>query len=116
MKVGKKSRLEAFKLLNKTKLGEKYGLKAERNLCEIVQLAKFHHSIQERRCNEELPQRAISREENIERKIKQLANQIGLTVRFDGDPRGYTVKLFFPGGETWNTWGGPENGYGVGEK
>lgn len=36
-------------------------------------------------------------------------------VRRDGDPRGYPVKIHWPGAEC-NTWGGKEAGYGIGEE
>lgn len=52
------------------------------------------------------------REAQIERRIKQLCDEIGLPVDFGGDPRGYTVKVFFPSGK-YNTWGGAESGYGI---
>lgn len=52
------------------------------------------------------------REAQIERRISELASEIGCKANFGGDPRGYTVKLILPGGE-YNTWGGKEEGYGV---
>ena len=52
------------------------------------------------------------REGQIERRIKEVCDAIGLPVEFGGDPRGYTVKVFFPSGK-YNTWGGAESGYGV---
>jgi len=35
---------------------------------------------------------------------------------FPGDPRGFTVKLHAPNGQVFNTWGGAETGYGIGDK
>ena len=52
------------------------------------------------------------REKQIERRIAELAEQIGVKAYFGGDPRGYTVKLHLPSG-AYNTWGGAESGYGV---
>lgn len=52
------------------------------------------------------------REAQIERRIKELAESIGCRVKFGGDPRGYTVRVFFPSGK-YNTWGGSDEGYGV---
>jgi hypothetical protein len=41
------------------------------------------------------------------------------TVELSGDPRGYVVKLLAPTEELrrslWNTWGGAESGFGVGQ-
>lgn len=56
--------------------------------------------------------RIEKREAQIERRITEIAAELGLTVDFGGDPRGYTVKLHLPNG-AYNTWGGKESGYGV---
>ena len=52
------------------------------------------------------------RQEQIEKRIQQVCELIGCTVRFGGDPRGYTVSVFLPSGR-YNTWGGAESGWGV---
>lgn len=49
----------------------------------------------------------------IEERVRALAAKNGATVNLSGDPRGYVVKLHLPSGR-YNTWGGPESGYGVG--
>ena len=36
----------------------------------------------------------------------------GVRATFEGDPRGYVVKLHCRGGE-YNTWGGVESGWGI---
>jgi hypothetical protein len=46
---------------------------------------------------------------------EQLRGHIGGSItgmRFGGDPRGFTVKLFLKSGK-YNSWGGVEEGYGV---
>lgn len=48
-----------------------------------------------------------------ERRVHTLAARMGATVKFNGDPRGYVVKLTLPSGR-YNTWGGKGEGYGIG--
>jgi hypothetical protein len=52
------------------------------------------------------------REARIELRIATIAAETGFRVDCGGDPRGYTVRIYFPDG-TYNTWGGKESGYGV---
>lgn len=37
----------------------------------------------------------------------------GITVKFGGDPRGFTVKCHFPKTRAYNSWGGVEEGFGI---
>ena len=48
----------------------------------------------------------------IEARMTAICAELGITPNFDGDPRGYTVKVHLPTGAS-NTWGGREEGYGV---
>ena len=59
--------------------------------------------------------RCERREARIESRIATIAAETGFRVECGGDPRGYTVKIFFPD-DSFNTWGGRENGYGVPQK
>ncbi len=52
------------------------------------------------------------RTQQLERRITEICQSIGVRPNFGGDPRGYTVKLHLPTG-VYNTWGGAEEGYGV---
>ncbi len=52
------------------------------------------------------------RTEQLERRITEICQSIGVRPNFGGDPRGYTVKLHLPTG-AYNTMGGQEEGYGV---
>lgn len=52
------------------------------------------------------------REAQVERRIKEICEELGICVKFGGDPRGYTVTVFLPSGKS-NTWGGKEEGYGI---
>ena len=51
-----------------------------------------------------------AQEKRMERLITKAATDIGLTVDFQGDPRGYTVKVQLPDGRS-NSFGG--DGWGV---
>lgn len=86
------------------------------NLCRLVKLAREHNALQVHNCNGTMTPRMESRERNIERDIQAIASQVlGLRVTFSGDPRGYTVKLHAdPECNFYNTWGGLEEGYGIG--
>ncbi len=56
--------------------------------------------------------RLEKRQEQIENRIKAICAAFGLRVECGGDPRGYTVKVFFPSNK-YNTLGGPESGWGI---
>lgn len=114
MRFGKKTIQEAETVKSKFNLGEKFGLCLD--IREAVRLAKEHHSIQEAKCCYEISTARITREKNIENRITTIAEQYDLGVHFDGDPRGFTVKLHAKDNSVWNTWGGAETGYGIGLK
>lgn len=86
---------------------------------DMVNKAKRHHTIQTRYCSEEMTEevRTITerKEAALEKDIREIAERYGLRAKFDGDPRGFTVKLHAPGGDVWNTWGGASTGYGIGD-
>jgi len=74
----------------------------------LIRLATGHHKAMEDYCNgidiydddgEPLPKLASLRE-----RITDTADIMGCGVVFSGDPRGCTVKLTMPNGET-NDWG-----------
>ncbi len=72
-------------------------------------------------CNgpdDETGHRAAS-EERIAGQVKALCESRGWRVRFNGDPRGYAVKVLglkdAYGRPAYNTWGGESDGYGVPE-
>ena len=48
----------------------------------------------------------------LETKIVAVCTPFKLRCELGGDPRGYTVRLYFKSG-IYNTWGGGEAGYGV---
>ena len=78
--------------------------------------AARYATIQERWCSEEMSDRTTAaleaKEQRIEARITSLLQPHGITVKFGGDPRGFTVKLHLPSGRS-NSWGGPEEGFGI---
>jgi hypothetical protein len=70
---------------------------------ELLRLAKRHGQLQEKACNEQVPE---GHDKGCEDAITSLCNALGVpAVLFSGDPRGYTVKLKLPSGRS-NHWGG----------
>lgn len=64
------------------------------------------------RLQEEREKWIEKREGQIEKRIAKIVEPFGLRVRFGGDPRGFTVALYFPD-NSYNSWGGQENGWGI---
>lgn len=64
------------------------------------------------RLQEKWDARIERQEKQIERRMAEIAAELGVPIRFGGDPRGYTVKLTLPSGR-YNSFGGREEGYGV---
>lgn len=92
----------------------RFGLASRRLVELMVTKAKRLHRIAENHCNGREYKGMLTREANLEKMISELAKGFGLTVVFDGDPRGYVVKLHAPNKDVYNTWGGKESGYGIG--
>jgi hypothetical protein len=91
-----------------------FGLKARDEIQDMVRYAKSLHKIAEHDCNGTMTTRMERQSENTEHKIQVIAKKYGLRATFDGDPRGYVVKLHSPKSDVYNTWGGAESGYGIG--
>lgn len=43
--------------------------------------------------------------ESTENRVKQLADELGIPVEFNGDPRGPSIKFYLPSGR-YNSWDG----------
>jgi hypothetical protein len=86
------------------------------NAFEAVRLARRYNKIQEDRCNGEMSSMKEAEEENTETKILNIVQPHGVSATFGGDPRGYSVKLHAPTQDVYNTLGGKEEGYGIGEE
>lgn len=94
-------------------------------ICSLIaRLARTHCRLQEISCSDhELTPAEQKREAQIEARIRQLVASLPeridsphgkgtLSVEFQGDPRGYTVKIVVPGDRGGNTWG-LDGRYGV---
>lgn len=78
---------------------------SEKAARELIGLAAAHHRLQEQACNgfhtENATKGHATREARTEKRILELAAEVGAVgVNFGGDPRGATVKLKFPNGES----------------
>ena len=69
---------------------------------ELLRLSRRHSRLQERACNEKT---FPGYDAKCEASIKAICDKHGLKVEFGGDPRGFTVKIRLPGGQS-NHWGG----------
>ena len=85
----------------------------------LVADARVLHRLAERECNDDrtpdVQAADEKKDEKYSRRVRETLKPFGVSVRFNGDPRGYPVKLFFTYHERiYNTWGGAEEGYGIG--
>lgn len=83
---------------------------------KMVRLAKKHQHYQGLLCNRELTPGEVKADLKVEEQLRVIVKEEigkGCTVRFMGDPRGYTVRLLGFDDDAFNTWGGKESGYGV---
>jgi len=83
---------------------------------ELLALARRLNRYNETECNYGLSERQQKNVERLEKRVREmLPPQVGVT--FNGDPRGYAVKLHFASGvyNTWGgkTWGGKKKGWGI---
>jgi hypothetical protein len=75
----------------------------------LIKLGRRAERDAERVCNEEGYE---SKDEQIEKRARAIAEKYGLTADTQGDPRGYCLRLH-GAGLRGNSWGGDEAGYGV---
>lgn len=116
MKFGKATQNEAHELIRHfARYGYVFGPETMPTFCEAIKLAKNYNSIEVRHCNQHKLKNDAGRLANIEKRIKELMKPLNLTPTFDGDPRGYMVKLHTPNRDVYNTMGGKCGGYGIGE-
>tara|TARA_Y100000034_G_C6519591_1_gene223560 strand:- start:5 stop:505 length:501 start_codon:yes stop_codon:yes gene_type:complete len=104
-------------LLMRTRRDDVDALRAARSMvrdaCTLGRLAV-------KECNgEHVPQDLREREAHCVRRIETWCTRFGLKASFNGDPRGYPVKITglvdAYGRPTYNTWGGAVDGWGIGE-
>lgn len=92
-------------------MGREYPKATAKDVDELLVLARRHGVAAVRVCNRGSDS-DVARKDAVEARIEALCAGVGVRVKFGGDPRGYTVKVFFPSGRS-NTWGGAEDGWGV---
>ena len=87
---------------------EEYGLTSS-DLDRLHRYETALHRISERQCSEEMSEaetaRVERREAAAEKAVQKIAEAHGLTVRFNGDPRGGAIRLVLPSGKS-NNWDG----------
>lgn len=79
-------------------------------VAELYRLAKRYHRMCEVACEREQTKQELAAEARIEARIRDAVEPFRLAVTFQGDPRGYCVKVQIPGAS--NTWG--NGGWGIG--
>jgi len=83
----------------------------------VVAARKLHRSY-EISCNRSQTESELTIEAELESFMRVTCKAMAVDVKFNGDPRGFPVKLHFgptPESQPGNTWGGAEDGYGIGE-
>lgn len=121
MKHGKHTIEQATKLIEAMRRGkvkafhvDHFGLYERNEIQDMVRMSKSYSRIQEHDCNGTKTKRMESTERGLEKRISAIAEKFGLKVEFQGDPRGFTVKLHAQKSNVYNTLGGSESGYGIG--
>jgi hypothetical protein len=71
----------------------------------LRRLAMRLHRSYENACNREQSERELRRERRTEARVLQLCHELGVSVRFNGDPRGGPVQIPCSKEEA-NGWGG----------
>ncbi len=78
---------------------------------ELIALARRLDRYNEIECNYGLTEHQQANIKRLKAEVRDLLpSTIGVT--FDGDPRGFAIKLHFSSG-AYNTWGGRETGWGI---
>lgn len=75
---------------------------------EIIRLAHGLHRVCEADCNDGGNPAREKREARMLAKVTALVAEVvpGAEVKYQGDPRGYVVKIKFPADQPSNEWGG----------
>lgn len=88
------------------------GTEAIANFVEAVMpRAKRSSKLAETACNRQLSAKEQAEDEANDAEIRRLCKDFGVTVRLNGDPRGFVVKFVLPDGRS-NDMGGEEWGIG----
>ena len=81
-------------------------------VAELLSMARRLDRYNEVECNYGVSEAQQKRIANLEKRVTALCGELGISCHFNGDPRGYAVKLHLPDG-AYNTWGGKEEGWGI---
>ena len=82
--------------------------------CEaLIRQAHALDRLNEVECNRGLTPGETARQERLEKRVREIAADLGLSVKFNSDPRGASVRLLLPCTKRYNTWGGEEEGWAV---
>lgn len=79
---------------------------------ELLRLADRLHHYAEAACSYSLTATQEKRVTTLEARVKEICDGWNIKVKFNGDPRGYVVKLLLPD-ESYNSWGGKGEGWGL---
>lgn len=88
---------------------------------DVWEMANRMAEIAEADCNRGLSREEKREDTRLEMKIVDLLQEINpdIRVQFSGDPRGHVVRVLFPLDEDenrpYNTWGGMDHGFGIGD-
>lgn len=84
----------------------------------LVRYARTLTRYAERECNEGLTPAEDREVERLETAVNKRCAALGFRATHNGDPRGFSVKLQLqpddPENQPYNTWGGAEDGWGIG--
>jgi len=95
-------------------LGKRPPREAAYDATELCKSANSLNRLNEIACNCGLSERQEQRRQNLQTRIKAVLERAGLVLNhFESDPRGYAVYIDLPDG-SYNSFGGRENGYGIG--
>ena len=70
-------------------------------------------AINTRACDRAVAPRDASRQKSTCAKVADMAAQLGISIQFDDDPRGSSVRIMTPKSGRYNSWGGAESGWYV---
>jgi len=97
-----------------TSVGKRGPRQAADDAAEICTLARSLHRLNEAACKGGLDDRQEKRMSSLQKTLQDALDRAGLTLNhFENDPRSYAVYINLPDG-FYNSFGGEENGYGIG--
>ena len=95
-------------------IGKRTPREAAHDVTELRGLANLLNRLNEIACNCGLNERQEQRKQKLQERIKRVLDRASLILNhFETDPRGHAVYIDLPDG-SYNSFGGRENGYGIG--